>query len=697
MNARFALLPVLLTGLVFCSCIHEKRDVCPAPFTAALDVSVLPDGSHGLDLSVEGDDDGYPLSASFMVDGKPAKTYPEQPGGSYPVQAGGDVSVSLARLPAGRHTVMANVTDGDYVASDKVELEVGGVSVEASFKTVPGGATVATLALVDGDPVPYDVSFLLDGDAVRDIGRQVVFGKDREIVLTLPHREPGGHVLVATFENGNFSQTIEFPFEAVKPVVSVGATLQEKETSITVSLDEGDVNTVYSMSLLLDGKAVSAKGKGFSYDPSKVVFPSGRRLQLSIPAVTEPGSHVLSVTLADGGFSTSAETTFTVDAVEPFVPGLSVKRSGKDLWDVVVTTVSGEPEGTFSVVAKLDGREAPGFLTADGKTVGGGLKFGSENRLPFRLGPVPVGRHTLSLTLKRGGESWPLGADLTEDRLGIALSFEQKTYECCHGYFGIDGYFTSNLNFNCVIHENMTMSVQYGWKGAYSIEVYMKKVGGQDEKVEWRYDVREQASSVWQKNAVAVPVETSVDLSTGKCLFRLPFGGVMEEKKTEKYNVVRVRVTPRWDGGTTAEFSGSFEAPFDRVNGFFISAGDNVNRKLGEGGPNPVNKDSGFGFVYKVNWESVSNVSANGVTKTNGQVFALPRYYKDNPPTLVVEDPSICGAELGRTYNLVNVYGKKAGETRLYLRLHDAVAEINVTVMETRAGELEVRLGIPEQ
>ena len=441
------------------------------------------------------------------------------------------------------------------------------------------------------------------------------------------------------------------------------------------------------MEIALDGKTdVAVKGKGFAYKPDRVEFPSGRKLSLSLPAVDSPGRHAVKVTLRDGGFAVSSEASFVVEEKIPFEPKMTVTRSGRDLWSIVISPASGEPGGTYSVSATLDKKAVPGFLMADGKAVGNSLQFASDKTLSFSMGPVPVGAHVLSLTLKGGGSSWPLTASISEDRLGISLTFQQKIYDCIYGYFALeDGKWTSSQRDECVIHEEMTMTVDYGWKGRYSMDVYMKAAGMDDPeaKVTKRREKQTYGNDNEYVRCVEVAFENSADLSPGKAVVSLPQGRPPVSGRTDRDNVVRVVLTPQWNGASTVEFTGSFRVPFDKVNGFWFSS-HSATREAGVDTWSPI-KNGGIGYQYEVNGVRLKEIKSDGVVPAFG-IMDMP-YYPQHPPQLTVEDPTVCEIRVENTYNLLNPRGLKEGSTIVTVRKDYAEAQLEITVVKTRSGD----------
>lgn len=379
----------------------------------------------------------------------------------------------------------------------------------------------------------------------------------------------------------------------------------------------------------------------------------------------------------------TASLKVTVAKQDKFVPEMTVVRSGKDLWDITLTAKSGSPSGSYTVQGFLDGKAAPGFCLPNGSAIPASVSFDSNRQLKLRMGAIPIGRHTFTLTLNGTGGMNTLTADITEDRLGVALSFAQKVYGCHYGYYS-GGVWRGEKDHYCVVHEDMTMAVDYGWKGRYAVEVFMKTASSDDaeKQVTTRRDEVRLSASIIQAKDVDFDKET--DLSSGKGVLALPSGRPPLSGRTDRKNKVRIRLTPVWDGATTAEFKGEFEVPVDKVNGLWIAAGEKTQAEAGKDTWSDPSTNHGFSYMYAVNGITFKDVKSDGLVSAYGTMW-VP-YYVKNPPTLTMKDPSIAEARSEDTYNMINVRGLKEGTTELTIRKDYAIAIIKVTVVKTRSG-----------
>ncbi|MBR6881688.1 MAG: hypothetical protein IKN06_01825 [Bacteroidales bacterium] len=683
------LLAKALTGAALAasvvSCIREHRIDCPVPFDFSVGTSAGTDGGHVFDIDISPYEDGLVLSLVGKVDGNEDEAIRKD--GIRP-EKDNRITVSLPRLEKGRHSVSLRVMDADFGLTKETSLVVEGIKAETAFHTEKDGSMVVDISFLEGPSVEFDASYQVDGKTVDGANGKVSVEDGGSTRAVLPHQTPGTHVFKAVYKAGHDEQALEFPFVVDEGVLDVTVEPEEGKAAVDLLLSEGDFNTSWGLEFLLDGRPVVPESSDPAASPdvkTMQVFSPGTAERFHIP-VGDYDGHQLIVVLSDGEWSRRFEKTVKLVHLDV---SLSMQRNGRDTWIGTVHLEDGEPDGLYSLQVFLDGKPA----AEDIINVPQKVSFDVNGNFIFNAGPLPVGRHTVKVALTLYSLTAEASAALSEDRLGISLSFSQKTFGCYHGT--AEGGWNTERDFNCVIHEDMAMTVDYGWKGPYDIEVYMKEASTDEaeHKVTRRVD---EVTESGVPGAAYVPFDKVADLSSGSCVVPLPQGRPKVLGRDDDGNRVRVVVTPRFQGASPVEFEGFFLADAGRVNGLYIGTGCSEETEVG--GPwsyNEHNLDKGFAYAYAVNGVTFSDILSGYLVPAKG-VFGLTRYYKDNPPVLTVDDPSVCDVETGSRWNLVNVVGLKPGRTRLTIKKDLAVAVIDVTVTATRAGDgFDVVLDLP--
>ena len=276
--------------------------------------------THSLEVTLKEGSPTDTYTIAFTVDNKePRKTYQE---------TFTDAVMKTYELQVqepGEHTVNLQITTAKYSQKADILYKVNDYSFKLQADIEYDSENLSHmlfLTLLEGSrDETYTVSYTVDGghtvklqdDTGKELGASFTEDfKDATVrSYDLSRAEKGKHTMKMIVSTDDFSQVLEIPYAVDALPFTIHAEMDTSGSSsvMMLTLKEGDADTEYNASIILDGKTIASPKVNFSKNP---IF------RYTLPT-TRPGKHDVSVQLTDGYTEEKTSISYSEPVRHPYL------------------------------------------------------------------------------------------------------------------------------------------------------------------------------------------------------------------------------------------------------------------------------------------------------------------------------------------------------------------------------------------